>query len=74
MNRNPSTIQELESGFVANLAAIKMVALTHQDAANAKKEFNQKVFLNKIKRTKLIQTACKNVHFRKKKKRNKIIN
>ena len=47
MNRNPGTIQGVENGFVANLAAIKMVVLTHQDVANAKKEFNQKVFQTK---------------------------
>ena len=47
MNRNPSTIQGVENGFVENLAAVKMVVLTHQDVANAKKEFDQKVFQTK---------------------------
>ena len=49
MNRNPGTMQGVESGFVANLAAIKMVVLTHQDVANAKKVFNQKGFQTKSK-------------------------
>ena len=47
MNGNPGTMQGVENGFVENLAAVKMVVLTHQDVANAKKEFDQKGFQKK---------------------------
>ena len=72
MNRNPGTMQGLESGFVENLAAIKMVVLTHQDVANAKKVFNQKVFKQNQKDE--TNTTCLLIKCTFSKKRNKIIN
>ena len=66
MNRNPGTMQGVESGFVANLAAIKMVVLTHQDVANAKKVFNQNQ-KNETNKTCLLKWTSS-------KKRNKTIN
>ena len=42
MNGNPDIMQGVESGFVENLAAIKTVALTHQDVENAGQKLNQK--------------------------------